>query len=131
MTYLEAALTACAARPAPARRAALATTVLFVAVIAAGAAECFVVNAPGAIGAMTSAAARLKIDPNTASAADLQLLPGVGPALAAEIIEYRQRAAPRRAYAFAHDLDAVPGIGPLTLREMRPFLALEVAAGRP
>lgn len=133
-----AADAALASRPAsaavaePARRAAVAATVLFVAVIAVGVAERI---AAGPAGTIDAAAARdvaqLRIDPNTASAAALQLLPEVGPALAAAIVDYRERAAPRRAFSQIGDFDAVRGVGPLTLREMRPFLAFEPAAERP
>lgn len=48
------------------------------------------------------------IDPNTASAEDLTRLPGVGPSLAARIIEERER----RPFASLDDLQRVRGIGP-------------------
>lgn len=47
------------------------------------------------------------IDPNTATAAELDRLPGVGPALAARIVEERDRAP----FRSLDDLTRVPGIG--------------------
>ncbi len=56
---------------------------------------------------------------NEASAEELQRLPGVGPALAARILEYRQRRGPFRTLA---DLDSVPGIGPAVLARLGPLV---------
>lgn len=47
------------------------------------------------------------IDPNTATAAELDRLPGVGPALAARIVAERERGP----YRTVEDLTRVPGIG--------------------
>lgn len=49
-----------------------------------------------------------KIDPNRASAAELDRLPGVGPSLARAIVADRQRNGPFRSPA---DLERVPGLG--------------------
>ena len=59
-----------------------------------------------------------RMQPNTASAAELQLLPRVGPKLAANLIDARQRAP----FTKLIDLDAVPRIGPATLAAMQPWL---------
>lgn len=59
------------------------------------------------------------IDINAASHAELELLPGVGPALAAEIVADRAR---RGAFARVSDLDRVRGIGPATLEEIAPHV---------
>jgi competence ComEA-like helix-hairpin-helix protein len=48
-----------------------------------------------------------RVDLNTAGADELDLLPGIGPAKAARIIEYREAHGPFRARA---DLAKVPGI---------------------
>lgn len=62
----------------------------------------------------------LRIDPNTATQAELALLPGVGPTLAENI-----RAARRaRRFRTVEDLDAVPRIGPKTIERLRPALNL-------
>lgn len=56
------------------------------------------------------------VDVNRASAAELDALPGIGPVLAARIVERRTSAGPFRT---ADDLLAVPGIGPRTLERIR------------
>ena len=68
---------------------------------------------------------REKIDPNTASAASLRRLPGIGPARAGAIIEHRRQSRPdRRAFERAEDLQAVSGIGHGTVKRIRADLAL-------
>jgi len=56
------------------------------------------------------------IDLNTATAADLETLPGVGPATAAAIVDDRDRNGP---FASVDELDRVPGIGPAKLAALR------------
>ena len=58
------------------------------------------------------------LDPNKASLAELQTLPGVGPALSERIIEARSE----RPFRNADDLDRVKGIGPAKLEKLRPHL---------
>ena len=67
------------------------------------------------------AAARLEsgIDPNLAPAEDLELLPGVGPGLAARIVADREA---QGRYERAEDLLRVPGVGPRVLERMTPHL---------
>jgi competence protein ComEA len=60
-----------------------------------------------------------RIDVNTATAADLERLPRVGPALAQRIIEYRQRHGP---FQTSEDLRHVRGIGPSTVRLLEPLV---------
>ena len=64
----------------------------------------------------SSAPGRL-IDINTASAAELETLSGVGPKTAAAIIEGRP-------YATVDDLLRVKGIGPATLEKLRPYVTV-------
>ncbi len=66
----------------------------------------------------------LAIRLDLATAADLEALPGVGPAIAARIIAHRDAGGPLKRFA---DLDAVPGIGPKTLARIRPYLTLHPA----
>lgn len=58
------------------------------------------------------------VNVNTASAAQLEALPNIGPQRAAEIIA-------NRPYASLDDLDAVPGIGPATLEELRDLIVFD------
>lgn len=67
------------------------------------------------------------LDPNRASAVELDRLPGVGPATAARIAAARDSAP----FATPEDLLRVRGIGPATLEKMRPFLGLGAFSGRP
>jgi competence protein ComEA len=65
------------------------------------------------------------LDINRATAADLELLPGIGPALARRIVEDRDRTGPFRTI---DEVDRVRGIGPRTLERLRPFLRIETAS---
>ncbi len=69
------------------------------------------------------AAARESIDPNSASIPSLKRLPGIGPAKAAAIVEYRGKAGPA-AFIYAEDLTNVSGIGPGTVDRIRAYLSL-------
>ena len=59
---------------------------------------------------------------NTAGAAALEELPGIGPALAAAIIEHRQRHGP---FATVDELVEVSGIGPAKLERIRPLTTVD------
>ncbi|MEE1621147.1 ComEA family DNA-binding protein [Zafaria sp. J156] len=65
--------------------------------------------APAAPGAAPPAGGGGPVDVNRASSAELETLPGIGPALAGRIIEFRERNGP---FASIAELDAVSGIGP-------------------
>ncbi len=56
------------------------------------------------------------IDVNVATAAELETLPGVGPATATAIVTERERNGP---FVGVDDLDRVPGIGPAKLDALR------------
>jgi len=60
------------------------------------------------------------IDVNVASVAELESLPGVGPATAAAIVTERERNGP---FLDVDDLDRVPGIGPAKLDALRGLVA--------
>lgn len=64
------------------------------------------------------------IDINTASAADLDRLPGIGPKLAQRIMNTRA-AAP---FQTVDELRRVPGIGPKTLEKVRPYVTIGASA---
>jgi competence protein ComEA len=57
-----------------------------------------------------------RLDLNTASAASLARVKGIGEATARRIVEHRERHGPYRA---VDDLDAVDGVGPKTLERLR------------
>ena len=59
---------------------------------------------------------------NRADEAALQRLPGIGPALAAAIVEHRQRAGP---FATVDELIEVSGIGPAKLDQIRPLATVD------
>lgn len=60
------------------------------------------------------------VDVNTASAAELEALPGIGAAKAAAIVEERQV----RPFASIEDLERVRGIGPALVAELRPHITV-------
>ncbi|HYI16745.1 MAG TPA: ComEA family DNA-binding protein [Thermomicrobiales bacterium] len=61
------------------------------------------------------------INVNTAAATELEALPGVGPAIAARIIEYRELNGPFRSI---HELEAVRGISERMVNEMRDLITV-------
>src|SRR5436190_15368114 len=68
------------------------------------------------------------VDLNAADVTTLRQLPGVGPHLAARIVERRDKQGP---FASVDDLRTVPGIGPATLERLRPVVSLPSAEQRP
>ena len=64
----------------------------------------------------------LVVNINTADDKELDELPGVGPATAQSIIEYRQGNGPFRSL---DDLEEVSGIGPSTLEKIRPYASVK------
>ncbi|MEM6993120.1 MAG: helix-hairpin-helix domain-containing protein [Myxococcota bacterium] len=104
-------------------RAVLQTSALLMLIIG------FVLSASTARAAATppgvrlAAAAQLdgKININTATADQLRLLPGVGPATAAKILAYRIR----RPFGHATHLLRIKGIGRKTFGAIRRFITVE------
>ncbi|USN97892.1 MAG: helix-hairpin-helix domain-containing protein [Phycisphaeraceae bacterium] len=68
------------------------------------------------------AAAPGRLNINTASAAELELLPSIGRTLAARIIEYRQREGPIRSLTQLMDVN---GIGVRTAEAIEPYIRFE------
>jgi len=69
-----------------------------------------------------SAAANAKININTASAAELDALPGIGPAIAEDIVDYRNK---NGEFKTVEDLLNVPGIGQSKLNKLKDNVTLK------
>ena len=65
----------------------------------------------------------LKIDVNSAEEAQLDLLPGIGPRLAARIVEERRTAG---SFASLDELVRVAGLGPRLVERLRPYAVADV-----
>jgi competence protein ComEC len=76
----------------------------------------FAVRGPPAASARPGATGRVNL--NTATQAELEALPGIGPALARRIIAGRP-------YRAVEDLGRVPGIGPATMAKFRALVTAE------
>lgn len=74
------------------------------------------VSASGAVGAAATGPVHL----STATAEQLDSLPGVGPVTAQKILDYRQQ---HGGFSSVDELDAVPGIGPARLEQLRGLVA--------
>ena len=65
----------------------------------------------------------LRIDVNSADEAQLDLLPGIGPRLAARIVQQRSSEGP---FASVDDLARVSGLGPRLIERLRPYAVADV-----
>ena len=63
-----------------------------------------------------------KLNLNLASTEDLDKLPGVGPVLAARILDYRQK---HKGFTDIEQLSDVSGIGPKTYEKIKPYIYVE------
>jgi competence protein ComEA len=66
-----------------------------------------------------------KVNLNSASVSQLEALPGIGPALAARIVEHRQK---NGAFKSVEDVMAVKGIGEKNFARIQGFLSVGAAA---
>lgn len=76
---------------------------------------------PSAVTAPSGATGKGLINLNTATQAELETLPGIGPVYAGNIIAYREA----NPFRTVEDVEQVPGIGPKRLEAMRPLVTVE------
>jgi competence protein ComEA len=62
-----------------------------------------------------------KVNVNSAGVEQLESLPGIGPKLAARIVEYRQKSGP---FKSAEELINVRGIGEKSFAKLQPYVTL-------
>ena len=62
-----------------------------------------------------------KVNINTASAAELELLPGIGPSIAARIVDYRKD----HPFKERNQIMRVKGVGQKTFAKIKDFLTVE------
>jgi competence protein ComEA len=77
-------------------------------------------NPPPAVSGGEGASGLINI--NTATQAELETLPGIGPAKAGDIVAYREASGP---FGRIEDIQNVPGIGPATFEGMRDLITVE------
>ena len=76
-------------------------------------------GSPTVGGAGASAGTTGPVSLSSATAEQLDALPGVGPVTAEKIVAYRQAHGP---FTSVDGLDAIPGIGPARLADLRPLV---------
>lgn len=84
--------------------------------LAAPLADGMQVIVPSRVAGAAGAAAPGRVSLSSASAAELDALPGVGPVTAQKIVDYR---AAHGGFRSVDDLDAIPGIGPARIDQLR------------
>jgi competence ComEA-like helix-hairpin-helix protein len=104
---------------APQLRATIAIATVLCAIHAAGSQS---PQKEAQASTLAPARVQLRLDPNRANAAELELLPRIGPKLAAAIIAYRDSVSQQPAFRTPEDLKHVPRIGPATVELLRPHL---------
>lgn len=75
---------------------------------------------PGTVGTPTAATSAGPVQLSTATAEQLDALPGIGPVTAQKILDYRTQ---HGAFSSVDELDAIPGIGPARIDQLRGLVA--------
>ena len=96
----------------------------FVAAVLAVALAVLVVPALAVAGSASKSEPTSKVNLNTANAEQLATLPGVGPALASRIVEYRQKSG---AFRSTKDVMNVKGIGEKNFAKIEAWLTVSDA----
>lgn len=83
-----------------------------------------VARAPGAGDRRQTSPVELddRVDPNRAGRAELEALPGIGPAKATALLAYREARGGGRAFRRPRDLERIDGWGPATVAAVAPYL---------
>ena len=66
-----------------------------------------------------------KVNPNTASVAELVRITGIGEKTAQEIVSYRESSDKPVVFESVKELDNVKGIGPGTIKKIEPYIRFE------
>ncbi len=82
---------------------------------------------PSRSGSSAKPAPATPVDINTASAADLQTVPGIGKALAQRIVEFREKNGP---FSQVDDLVKIRGIGEKSIVRLKPYLTVGASKAR-
>jgi len=102
------------------RRLSVTSVIALVLLLAGISSQAGAQAAPQEKTASQPAAAAL-VNLNTATAADLAKLPGIGPAVAARIVEYRQK---NGSFKKIEELMNVKGIGEKTFLKLKPLVTV-------
>lgn len=93
--------------------------------VAAALLAAFVLTSGPAFAAASTPAGKINL--NTATVSQLEDLPGVGPALAARIVEHRQK---NGAFKSVEDLMAIKGIGEKNFSKIQGYLSVGAPAAQ-
>ena len=79
---------------------------------------------PAVVSGQAAAETHYRVDLNSADAARLELLPGIGPVTGGAIVRYRQEHGP---FGSLEELESVPGIGPKKIERIQHYVTVNGA----